>query len=662
MKGLTASDIMLILLTGMLALPFNIQTVGAKATIYIRSDGGVDPPTAPIQRDGDVYTFTGNIYDEIVIERSNITIDGMRYMLQGSGSGSGLSFSDQTNVTIKNTNITGFDIGINITSSSFITISKNFITDNDNVGINIWWGPSRHNNISENNITNNFHGIWLGRFLNGTISGNNIANNYQGIHLSSSSNNLLRGNRMNDNMMNFDVWGENLEDFLNDVDSSNTVDDKPVYYWVEKQDMSVSPEAGYVALVNCKGITVQNLNLANNEQGILLAYTTNSTMTKNNISSTYYGIWLYESSNNNIFGNNLTSMQSGYGIHLKLSNYNEISENKITNTNHGIRFEESSNNNITGNIVSSNGDGVHLSDSSSYNSLYGNNITSNGAEGIDIFLYSNFNEISENDITNNFWGINLDSSNHNNISGNNMANNTDGIRVDSSSKNNICGNNIANNYWGISVMATTNKVYHNNFVNNHNQVDGLWWVANFWDDGYPSGGNYWSDYEEKYPDAGEIDGSGIWDTPYVINENSQDNYPLMYPWGALPPTDTTPPTISIVSPENKTYTVENVPLIFTVSEPTSWMGYNLDWQANVTITGNMTLSGLSDGPHSLIVYVNDTAGNTGASEMVYFSINIQQTGPVLLLEWIIIFVVIVIVIGGTTGFILYRKRKASLPA
>jgi hypothetical protein len=54
-------------------------------------------------------------------------------------------------------------------------------------------------------------------------------------------------------------------------------------------------------------------------------------------------------------------------------------------------------------------------------------------------------------------------------------------------------------------------------------------VANTWDDGYPAGGNYWSDYVTRYPSASEIDASGLWDTPYVINENNQDNYPLMLP-------------------------------------------------------------------------------------------------------------------------------------
>ena len=88
-----------------------------------------------------------------------------------------------------------------------------------------------------------------------------------------------------------------------------------------------------------------------------------------------------------------------------------------------------------------------------------------------------------------------------------------------------------------------------------------------------------------------------------------------------PPPDTMSPTILILSPKNKTYPVNNVYLTFTVSETTSWMGYSLDGQANVTITGNTTLTGLSDGSHSLTVYATDIAGNTGSSDIVYFTVD-----------------------------------------
>ena len=86
------------------------------------------------------------------------------------------------------------------------------------------------------------------------------------------------------------------------------------------------------------------------------------------------------------------------------------------------------------------------------------------------------------------------------------------------------------------------------------------------------------------------------------------------------PSDITPPTIAILSPQNKAYTTTDVPLNFTVSELTKWIGCSLDGQDNATITGNVTLTGLSDGPHSVIVYAEDIVGNTGASETINFTI------------------------------------------
>jgi hypothetical protein len=74
------------------------------------------------------------------------------------------------------------------------------------------------------------------------------------------------------------------------------------------------------------------------------------------------------------------------------------------------------------------------------------------------------------------------------------------------------------------------------------------------------------------------------------------------------------PAIRVLSPEWKEYTTSSVPLIFTVDEPTDWIGYSLDGQANVTITGNTTLTELSIGWHNIMVYANDTSGNMGFSD------------------------------------------------
>jgi hypothetical protein len=117
-----------------------------------------------------------------------------------------------------------------------------------------------------------------------------------------------------------------------------------------------------------------------------------------------------------------------------------------------------------------------------------------------------------------------------------------------------------------------------------------------------------------------------------------------------------PPNIELFSPENKTYTTNSVSLRFSVNEPTLWKGYSLDGQANVTIFGDITLAGLSEGSHSLVVYVRDTAGNAGASETVYFAVETRQTEPSQL--WIVAIIAIVAGVGfALTGYIAYDLFK-----
>lgn len=79
----------------LMGLAFNIQTVKATGTIYIRADGSVEG-TDKIQRDGDIYSFTDNINDSIIVERNNIMIDGNGYTLQGTGSGTAINLSEET--------------------------------------------------------------------------------------------------------------------------------------------------------------------------------------------------------------------------------------------------------------------------------------------------------------------------------------------------------------------------------------------------------------------------------------------------------------------------------------------------------------------------------------------------------------------------------------
>ena len=94
-----------------------------------------------------------------------------------------------------------------------------------------------------------------------------------------------------------------------------------------------------------------------------------------------------------------------------------------------------------------------------------------------------------------------------------------------------------------------------------------------------------------------------------------------------------PPIITILSPQNLTYMTRTVSSISIIDEPTYWMGYCLDGQSNVTIDENTTLTDLSEGTHTILVYSNDTLGNMGKSIKVFFTVYIPIP-PVASFTWI----------------------------
>lgn len=614
--------ISLIFFMSTLSMAFEIRTTNASGTIYIRSNGDVDPPTAPIQQNGDIYTFTDSINDSIVVQKGNIIIDGANYLLKGDGTGSGFSLNSVNDVTIKNVNIRDFDFGVYFQSASNNKVQGNNITDN-NYGIGFF--SSNYNTISNNNVTNNNYAFWL----------------------TSSSYNTLTMNAINSNTYSIYVSGTQTEHFTQSADTLNLVNGKPVYYLVNQQDSVINPvthpQIGYLALVDSDNVTVEGLTLAKDYQGLLLAYTTNSKIRNNKMESNYYGLRVVAASYNLISKNNITSNQ--YGIRLDASSsYNTVSENQIAASSYdGVSLKSSNYNTISTNNITSNKAGVYL-DSSMKNAVQGNNIMANTIYGIDLFASSdnsitrnhlakngigvelisssNYNSISRNNVTQNINNgiVFSDSSNYNSVSRNSVTNSAVGVYLDYSSNsssfyaNNITDNDVA----GVDLgEAGDNKFFHNNFRGNAVHVEILVpGYANIWDDGYPSGGNYWSNYTGT-----DADGDGIGDTPHIIALGNQDRYPLMNPYIEIPP-DTTPPAISIISPENKTYEARGVALTFTISEPASWISYSFDGQSNVTIMGNVTIGNLPNGAHTITIYASDAYGNIGCSNTVYFTIHI----------------------------------------
>jgi hypothetical protein len=102
---------------------------------------------------------------------------------------------------------------------------------------------------------------------------------------------------------------------------------------------------------------------------------------------------------------------------------------------------------------------------------------------------------------------------------------------------------------------------------------------------------------------------------------------------SIPSPDTTPPTITIISPQETTYTTSEID--YTLSEPVTWTAYSLDGEENVTITSPTIISGLSVGSHGITVFANDTAGNTGSSGVVEFIVattTIDTMAPIIVVD------------------------------
>ena len=87
------------------------------------------------------------------------------------------------------------------------------------------------------------------------------------------------------------------------------------------------------------------------------------------------------------------------------------------------------------------------------------------------------------------------------------------------------------------------------------------------------------------------------------------------------------------------------------------MGYSIDDQANTTISGNTTLTGLSEGSHSLTLYANDTAGNTGKSEKIYFTVTQQTEADPFPTKLGIVSVLVVVAVVGVGLFVHFKKRQ-----
>ena len=250
---------------------------------------------------------------------------------------------------------------------------------------------------------------------------------------------------------------------------------------------------------------------------------------------------------------NLTVRNTGSSIEdsaIRLSGVENCSINGnvlIKDVNDGIMLVQSIRNTLTANIVEeTRQSGIILIDSNN-NTVLENTVQNSSSYGI-VLQNSSFCNVSENIVTQSrYEGIALLSSNGNSVSRNRVTNSTShGIRLDDPSDyNTITENTVTdNNGYGLWMWYSSHNLFYHNQCNNTRNVLILsapeqgYNATNLWDNGYASGGNYWSDYGDQDLYSGsyqnQTGGDGIGDAPYVIDKYNADRYPLMHPWSSLP--------------------------------------------------------------------------------------------------------------------------------
>jgi parallel beta-helix repeat protein len=345
---------------------------------------------------------------------TNFTIRNAGTTWGGGFPNSCILVANVMNVNIENNTLTDGAVGILGYASSNITMCTNLVYNYGLMGIHLD-GNSAYCKIINNTVKNCLEGIELERSADNLVEGNQLAYNNVSIVVNQCSGlNVFRRNNMSSDWYNIIVWGWSLEAFMQDMDTSNIANNRTVYYLTNFHNLMINtssyPNLGYLAAVNCTNITIKDIDISHNKDGLLVAQSTNCTLVNITLSG------------------NLGPLLHG-GLTFFKSNNNLIVNNKILNNSVGVCLYQSNNN---------------------------------------VFYHNSF--------------------------------------------------------------VNNNRLVISNFHSPFSEPTGSHSI-NKWDN--DAEGNFWSDYNGT-----DSNGDGIGDSPYIIDANNQDRYPLMEPW--TPPIDPTP--------------------------------------------------------------------------------------------------------------------------
>lgn len=341
-------------------------------------------------------TANNNRYVGIYLDKSNgntIASNDASYNSNSASKGSGICLDwSEGNTLSGNTAIGNLVDGINFYYSNSNQVLGNIVSRNKD---GIYLLSSNYNVLDRNSVTSNLYSGLFVETSQGCSISNNVVNDngFTGLNLWKSSNNVLRNNHISGNKYNFDADGNN------DIDTSNLINGKKIYYLIGKKDMTIdeNSQAGTVYAINCSNITVKNLVISNNDCGILFRKTTNSCILNNKISDIEGGIFL-DCSQSNIVKYNTISNALENGLFVGWSSdKNTIINNDIRySKKSGILVQESWCNTITSNIANYNQMyGMYLL-SSGCNTVTGNTFSGNKIKNILISSDSQWNTVKNN--------------------------------------------------------------------------------------------------------------------------------------------------------------------------------------------------------------------------------------------------------------------------
>ncbi len=520
--------------------------------------------------------------------------------------------------------------------------------------------------IRDSNISHNFAGITIFNVPDTvTIANNTVCWNMRNGITAIGSDVNLTGNKVFYNGLIADpTWevyaghGISLTDSSTGVVFDNNIDEN---YW-----------DGLLVYSSSNIEIRRNTFLRNLNQGVELYWTADILFEGNNASETvvysglvtwysdfntisnntffgneYAGMYLYTSSFNEIW-DNIAGGNFYQGLSLRFADYNTISRNAfLGNGNNGLYMFGSNGNNILNNTArdSVNYHGFSIEES------HGNNLVGNTAQNIyscGVWMgLSRMNTLMGNNLSSNGWGgVYITGEFGNSLLMNEIYESQwVGVEIDSSSSNHLYGNNIGSNYFGVVLdSANDNTIMWNNFTSNQFQArDNN--DLNYWDGGYPLGGNYWDDYGgPDYFNGPNQDRPGsdrIGDVPYVIDSDSQDNYPLAEPFDPSlpgPPTNVTA-TLTGNNLENVTInwdlswndrpggTITNYAIYFGREFDSGGANYTFLSEITAGNSSYMHLMGGHGNPNNYyyMVVANNTYGNTirGGNQAGKFTRNLK---------------------------------------